>query len=278
MDATLNQVWFPTSFQELFSIWKQFPDALPFAGGTQFLRGQARRVPVFPRNILSLNRLEELHRITRTERHLEIGAMVKLNDLLNLGKVVPEVLTQCLLGITGPQIRNLATIGGNICTPTYRLDATAAMIALDAHYELRHASAARWISTSRFYSADGSLSLGQQELLTRIRIPLDQWTYSAYTKYTSKETSAGSEVMVLILRNQKNVLTDIRMVFVGDRIIHDKNSETLIMGKRLPLERKQVLMVVDHWKTHFASLYRREDLLQARLLNFIESSLLAIAD
>jgi CO/xanthine dehydrogenase FAD-binding subunit len=278
MDAALNQVWFPVSFQELFSTWKQFPDALPLAGGTQFLRGQARRVPVFPRYILSLNRLEELHRITRTERYLEIGAMVKLNDLINLGKVVPEVLTQCLLGITGPQIRNLATIGGNICTPTRRLDTTAAMIALDAHYELRHASAARWISTSRFYSPEGSLSLGQQELLTRIRIPLDQWTYSAYAKYPSQDARAGSEVMALILRNQKNVLTDIRIVFVGDRIIHDKNSEILLIGKRLPLERKQALMVVDHWKTHLASFYLTEDLLQARLLNFIESNLLALAD
>ncbi|MDR1986719.1 MAG: FAD binding domain-containing protein [Treponema sp.] len=278
MDAALNQVWFPGSFQELFSIWKQFPDALPFAGGTQFLRGQARRVPVLPRNILSLNRLEELHRITRTERYLEIGAMVKLNDLINLGKAVPEVLTQCLLGIAGPQIRNLATIGGNICTATCRLDATAPMIALDAHYELRNASAARWISTSRFYSPEGSRSLGQQELLTRIRIPLDQWTYSAYTKYTSQETSTGSAVMALILQNQKNVLTDIRIVFAGDRLIHDKNSAALVQGKRLPLERKHVLMVVDHWKTHLASLYLTEDLLQTRLLNFIESSLLALAD
>lgn len=278
MDAALNQVWFPTSFQELFSTWKQVPDALLFAGGTQFLRGQARHVPVFPRNILSLNRLEELHRITRTERYLEIGAMVKLNDLINLGKIVPEVLTQCLLGITGPQIRNLATIGGNICTPACRLNATAPMIALDAHYELRNASAARWIATSRFYSSEGSLSLGQQELLTRIRIPLDQWTYSAYTKYKSQETSAGSEVMVLILRNQKNVLTDIRIVFVGDRVIHDKNSEALLMGKRLPLERKHVFIAVDHWRTYLASLYPVEDLVQARLLNFIESNLLVLAN
>ncbi|MDR3115393.1 MAG: FAD binding domain-containing protein [Treponema sp.] len=278
MDAAGNQIWFPTSFQELFSIWKQVPEALLCAGGTQFLRGQARHAPVFPRNILSLNRLEELHRITRTEQYLEIGAMVKLNDLIKLGKAVPEVLAQCLLGIAGPQIRNLATIGGNICTSPCRLDATAPMIALDAHYELRNASAARWIAPSRFYSSDGSCFLGQQELLSRIRVPLDQWTYGAYTKYTSRETSIGSEVMVLMGRNQKNVLTDIRMVFAGDRVIHDKTGETLLIGKRLPLERKQVLMVVDHWKAHLASLYGEADLVQARLLNFIESTLLALAD
>ncbi|MDR2398510.1 MAG: FAD binding domain-containing protein [Spirochaetaceae bacterium] len=278
MDAALNQVWFPANFQELFTIWKQYPDALPFAGGTQFLRGQARHVPVFPRNVLSLSRLEELHRITRTERHLEIGAMVKLNELINLGKVVPEVLTRCLVGIAGPKIRNLATIGGNICTPSGRLDAAAPMIALDAHYEVRRATAARWIASSRFYSPEGALSLGEQELLTRIRIPLEEWTYSAYTKYASPGTRVGSEVMVLILRNQKNLLTNIRMVFVGDRIIHDKNSEALLMGKRLPLERKQVGMVVDYWRTRLHSIYQKPDLLQDRLLNFIESSLLPLAN
>jgi CO/xanthine dehydrogenase FAD-binding subunit len=278
MDAALNQVWFPTSFQDLFSTWARFPDALPIAGGTQFLRGQAKHVPVFPKNILSLDRLEELRRITRTERYLEIGAMVKLNDLINLGKVVPEVLAQCLLGIIGPQIRNLATIGGNICTPTCYLDATAPMIALDAHYELRNATGARWISTSRFYALQGPLGLGQQELLTRIRIPLDQWTYSAYTKYRPQETGGEGGVVVLILRNQKNVLTDIRLVFVGDRIIHDRNSEALLRGKRLPLERKHVLMFVEDLKAHLNALGMAVDLLQARLLHFIESRLLALVD
>ncbi|MDR2633240.1 MAG: FAD binding domain-containing protein [Treponema sp.] len=278
MDAERNQIWFPASFQELFNTWKQFPDAVPFAGGTQFLRGQARRVPIFPRNLLSLDRLEELHRITRTERYLEIGAMVKLNDLINLGKVVPEVLTQCLLGISGPHIRSLATIGGNICTPSCRLDATAPMLALDAHYEVRNATAARWIATSRFYTATGDLSLGPQELLSRIRIPLEQWTYSAYTKYKPQETGAASEVMALILRNQKNVLTAVRIVSVGDRVIHDKSSESLLMGKRLPLERKHVLMVVDHWKSHLSMSYQGEHLLQDRLVNFIASSLLALTN
>ncbi|MDR1956766.1 MAG: FAD binding domain-containing protein [Treponema sp.] len=278
MDAAHDPVLFPASFQELFSGWERFPDAQPFAGGTQFLRCQGTPIPRFPRHILSLDRLEDLRRITRTERYLEIGAMVHLNEIINLGKVVPEVLIQCLAGITGPQIRNLATIGGHLCTPSHRMDATAAMIALDAHYELRSAASARWISTSRFYSYQGPLPLGPQELLTRIRIPLEPWTYTAYKKCKPDTSGAGGGVMALILRNQKNVLTDIRIVFTGDRVLQDRNTESLLQGKRLPLERKHVILFVEQWKSYLGSLGLAVDLLQDRLLNFIESSLLALAD
>ncbi|MDR1597168.1 MAG: FAD binding domain-containing protein, partial [Treponema sp.] len=90
MDALHNQVFFPTTLPELFSAWARFPDAVPFAGGTELLRNQGKQVLNLPRNILSLDQLDELHRITRTERYLEIGAMVKISDIIRLGKTVPE--------------------------------------------------------------------------------------------------------------------------------------------------------------------------------------------
>ncbi|MDR2133841.1 MAG: FAD binding domain-containing protein, partial [Treponema sp.] len=94
MAAPPNQVFFPTGFQELFTAWNRFPGAEPFAGGTGFIRGQGRPVLILPAVILSLDKLEELHRITRTERYLEIGAMVPLNRVIRLGKIVPEILTR----------------------------------------------------------------------------------------------------------------------------------------------------------------------------------------
>ncbi|MDR2534723.1 MAG: FAD binding domain-containing protein [Treponema sp.] len=294
MDELRNQLFFPTTFQELFNDWAHVPEAVPFAGGTQLLRLQSTQAPKIPQNILSLHKLEELHRITRNERYLEIGAMVKLNDIIQLGKrlgkIVPEVFTRSLEGIGGPHIRNLATIGGNICNGSLRLDTAAPLIALDAHYELRcSASGTRWISASRFYghpeplSSAKPLPIGSQELLTRIRIPLDQWDYSLYKKFKHPPSGKGGGVMVFIIRNQKNVLTDMRLVFAGDLVLRDRHTETQLIGKRLPLDWKEdTRSFVKQWETYLStlppSLPPLDDFLRDSIINFVETSLLNLSD
>lgn len=288
MDGQHNQLFFPLTLQELFSLWDRFPDAVLFAGGTQMLRYQGKGAAELPQNLLSLHKVEELHRITRNERVLELGGMVKLNDIINLGKIVPEIFTRCLESIGGPQIRNLATIGGNICNGSLRLDTAAVLMALDAHYELRNAGSARWVSASRFYgnpeplSQDKPLPIGPQEMLTRIRIPLEQWDYSLYKKFKPDPSGKAGGVIVFIIRNQKNVLTDMRLVFAGDVVLRDRNTETRFIGKRLPIDRETAQDFVKQWETYLASLPpslpRLDDFLRANIVNFIETGLLSLSD
>jgi CO/xanthine dehydrogenase FAD-binding subunit len=279
MDAPHNQVFFPSTLQELFSAWARFPDAVPFGGGTGLMRDQDRRLLSLPRNILSLERLAELHHITRTERYLEIGAMVKLNDIINLGKIVPESLSGTLRGIAGPYFRNLATIGGNICYASRRMDAAAPMVALDARYELRSAAQTRWISAARFSSLPGPPALNPQELLTRIRIPLDQWDYSLCHKFETLHSGENSDgAAVFIVRIQKSILTDIRIVFAGRIILRDKNSETLLAGKQLPLDRRDAETFTERWDTYLSAVEGPTAMLRAKLVNFIEAGILGFTD
>jgi CO/xanthine dehydrogenase FAD-binding subunit len=279
MDAPHNQVFFPKAMQELFSSWARFPDAVPFAGGTELVRNQKGRFLSLPRNILSLDHLDELRRITRTERYLEIGAMVRINEVINLGKIVPQALTMTFRGIAGPSIRNLATIGGSICHSSRRLDAAAPLIALDARYELRTAAQSRWISASRFSSLPGPPAINPQELLTRVRIPLEQWDYTVYHKFRpaySGDTSQGAAVF--IVRIQKNILSDIRVVFAGQTILRDKNSETALAGKQLPLERKDARHFMELWEAYLSGIALSRGLMRVRILNFIESGILGLMD
>jgi CO/xanthine dehydrogenase FAD-binding subunit len=278
MAAPLNQVFFPATFQEMFAAWARFPDAVPFAGGTGVIRGQGRQTLELPRNILSLDKLEDLRRITRTERYLEIGAMVRLNEIIRLGKIVPEALTRCLEHIAGHHVRNQATIGGNICYPRRRLDTAAPLVALDAHFELRSAQSSRWISAARFSSLPGSPALNPQELLTRIRIPLEQWNYTVFKKFQDPLSAGSGGIMVFIMRNQKTALTDARVVFGGQTIIRDKNSESAIIGKQLPLNRRDAEEFVDRWRNCLSALESPAAVVRAELLNFIESALSSISE
>jgi CO/xanthine dehydrogenase FAD-binding subunit len=268
-----NQVLRPPNFSELFSAWNRYPDAVPFAGGTSLIRSQGREPPQLPGNILSLEKIDELGRITRTERYLEIGAMVRLSEIITLGKIVPDAFSGTLKGIAGPQVRNLATIGGNLCTAG---DAAAPMTALDARYELRSAGGSRWISAIRFSSLPDSL--GAQELLTRIRVPLDQWNYTVYRKLSSPDSQDKGGVLIILVKNQKDILTKIQIVYAGETLFRDKNSETFLEGKALPLDRKDALHYGELWETYLAGLGKPGPLLRTAIINGIRAGILGLAD
>ena len=291
MDVPLSQVFYPSSFQELFSAWGRFPDAVLYAGGTEYVRNQSRRIPILPQNIISLHKLEELCKISRTERYIEIGAMARLSQIIQHGKVVPEALTKCLECIAGPQLRNLATIGGNICNSSRRLDGAAPLIALDAQYELRTAQSTRWVSASRFSSLPGPPALASQEILTRIRIPLEPWNFTCYRKFYTVGSNEPGAGILFIMRNQKNILTNIRVVYSGKAILREKTSETMLAGKRLPLDRKDAAAFVDSWRTYLSVLEGAEsyiflgyngslhpELAKIQILNFVETTITRISE
>ena len=291
MGAQHNHVFFPSALSDLFSIWDRFPDALPCAGGTGFVLEHGSRVPVFPRNIISLQKMDELKKISRTERYLEIGAMVKLNQIINMGKIVPEPLSRCLKRIAGPQVRNQATIGGNICFPLRRLDASVPMIALDAQYELRTAESTRWVSASRLPYLPGQPMLTNHELLTRIRVPLDPWTFTWYRKFRNSDSNESGGGILFIMKNEKNILTNIRIVYSGKSILREKKSETILLGKRLPLSQKDAEAFIDCWLSYLAALDSDEfylfpgkdretqtELTKTRIMNFIRTMIRHISD
>jgi len=277
MEAPLNQVIFPSSFQELFAAWNRFPNAVPYAGGTDLIGRQEKVLIDLPPVFLCLDKIEELHRITRTEQYLEIGSMVKLNRLLRLGKIVPEIFTSCLENIAGVQLRNLATIGGNICSASRLLDMCAPLTALDAQYEFRSVSnATRWVAASRFHCEDKT-SLEKQELLTRIRLPLHHWDYAVYKKFLS-EDHFNTEALVFIAKTQKNILSDIRVIYKSSSIIRNKDGEDLLIGKFLPLTRKTADEFVLNWIGFLAQKPEISNFSKNSLISSIEENVFNLSE
>ena len=285
------QVFSPGNFQELFPIWNRSGDAVLYAGGVETIREQGKRVPILPKNIISLRRIEELSKIRRSERYLEIGAMVKLSQIVHLGKIVPEALRRCVRHIGDPQIRNMATIGGSLCNPFRRLDTSAPMIVLDAQYELRTSQSTRWIAASRFSSLPGPPVLAAQEILTRVRVPLEPWAYTWFHKFNSSGSNKPGGIILIVVKIQKNILTNIRVIYSDRIILRDKNSETMLAGKQLPLDRKATKDFIDKWKTYMSAFDGIEnsvfsgagvkfnpELVKTQILNFIESTLMFISD
>jgi 4-hydroxybenzoyl-CoA reductase subunit beta len=93
--------------------------AMPIAGGTDLLPNMKRRQQV-PKTLMSLRHIEALNRVTPSESGLRLGACLTLSDIAADPRFRNGLtaLAQAASLVATPQIRNMATLGGNICLDT----------------------------------------------------------------------------------------------------------------------------------------------------------------
>jgi len=85
-DRIVPRVHQPRSLHEALSLYASNPHALLYAGGTWTFQGHCGSHFPCPRDIIALEKLEELRRMGRWERFLELGAAVSLGQILSLGE------------------------------------------------------------------------------------------------------------------------------------------------------------------------------------------------
>jgi 4-hydroxybenzoyl-CoA reductase subunit beta len=95
------------------------PDAMPLAGGTDLLPNMKRRQQV-PRTLLSIRGIESLHQVRAVDSGLRLGACMTLSEIATDRRFRngATALAQAASQVATPQIRNMATLGGNLCLDT----------------------------------------------------------------------------------------------------------------------------------------------------------------
>ncbi len=94
-------------------------NAMPLAGGTDLLPNMKRRQQV-PRTLMSLRHIESLNRLALNDSGSRLGACLTLSDIAADPRFRNGLtaLAQAASLVATPQIRNMATLGGNICLDT----------------------------------------------------------------------------------------------------------------------------------------------------------------
>jgi len=95
------------------------PNAMPLAGGTDLLPNMKRRQQV-PKTLMSLNHISELHDAELTDSGSRLGACLTLAEIAADPRFRNGLtaLAQATSFVATPQIRNMATLGGNLCLDT----------------------------------------------------------------------------------------------------------------------------------------------------------------
>ncbi|MBN1242539.1 MAG: FAD binding domain-containing protein [Spirochaetales bacterium] len=249
----VSEVFAPTSLIETLSLIRKHPDALLWAGGTGILRLRVGRRPELPPTIISLEKVPELRAVGRSDRTLDLGATVVLSQLSSLGEgAVPEALAESAAGIGTEALRNLATLGGNILCRERFGDAFPALACLDALAEFRGPSGSRWMAVGRLAGKDRKPLVPPGEILIRVRVPLDPWDLSIVRKIGYPLwPDADSGVFACLARASKGSLYEFRAAMGGPLFLRDRDTESALIGKRLPLQAREIENARQSWRARF---------------------------
>ncbi|MBQ4236763.1 MAG: FAD binding domain-containing protein [Treponema sp.] len=224
-----EKIIFPSSIQKLFAAIGSCKDFYISNGGT-YENHEEESIDIenienieskaHKHNItISLKKIQELKSIERHERYIEIGSAVTLNELLNYPRI-PQVLCDSIKGIGSHAMRNLSTIGGNICIPEHKGSTWAALLALDAKFEIASSNEAKKIVKAYEFK-----SLSQNEILTKIRIPINNWNISFYKRLGSENFLTGKTAgFCFLAETERDHIYNISIAFsgIGELSHHDE--------------------------------------------------------
>ena len=182
----------PTTLPEAFALLDRFGEsARILAGGTDLLTALKERWET-PPHVVDLRCLPGLDEIRYDPAEgLIIGARVTVREV-ETSPVVSRhypALAYAASTLASIQIRNLATLAGNICRASPSADTPPILLALDASVSIAAPHGERTVPLDAFFTGPGRTVLARNELLTAIRIPphLDCCFGAAYIKHSPRQ-------------------------------------------------------------------------------------------
>ncbi len=164
----------PASLKEAIAATKENRVAV-VAGGTDLLPKLSRGLCGDPETVVSLSRIEELRGIEIVGDEVRIGACTQLSEVAS-DPIVEEnapLLSLAACRVACPQVRNRATLGGNLCNASPAADAAVPLLLLDAVLELvswdGSSLRTRNLPISTFFLGPGRTALERGEILVRIK-------------------------------------------------------------------------------------------------------------
>lgn len=243
--ATWQHYLQPTSLAEALQCLQSAPGrAKIIAGGSDLLIDiqQGRHPPVD--TLVDVTGIPELRALRVEDDHLFLGAALTHFEILSspLLQHHARALVQASALIGGPQVRNLATIGGNVAHGLPAGDGTIALLALDAQAQIAGPQGVRWLPLEQLFLGPGQtiLSAGQ-DLLLGFRLPLlGPGEASAFWRVMRPQGVAIAILNMglwLRLGNPAGCVEDIRLAAgpAGPTPFRARRTEAILRGR--PLER-----------------------------------------
>lgn len=164
----------PHSLGEALACLKEHgPDAWKLAGGTDLLV-RMKKKETRPRALVNLKRIPDLAFVALEGGSLRLGALTTVARLLRSTEVRQyfPALYQAARVMASPQIRELATVGGNICNASPAADLVPPLVAAGAAVRLVGEDGVRVVPLEELFRGPREADVAPTEILTEIMLPL----------------------------------------------------------------------------------------------------------
>ena len=216
----INSIHISQNLEDALHALSGNPDAQLICGGSDVLI-KVREGKMAGASLVSINDLPELTGVKmEADGTLVIGPASTFYAITNhplIQKHVPY-LGDAVDQAGGPQLRNVATIGGNVCNGATSADSAPALLALNAQLTIQSLSGTRTESMETFYKGPGRVNLASGEILTAIRIAKNDYEgfHGQTIKYAQRNAmdiaTLGVAAMVK-LSDDKKTIEEIRLAF-----------------------------------------------------------------
>jgi CO/xanthine dehydrogenase FAD-binding subunit len=233
----------PNSLDEALDlVFRLKGKASVLAGGTDLVIGMREERPRV-RHVINIKHIPGLDAIDCRDREIWIGPLVTHQQLIQ--SVLPEELMMLKEGcdaVGTTQIRNVATIVGNICNASPSADTAPALLVLGAQVEIASAEGKRTVPIEEFFAGPFRTSLRHGELVTGLRILLPPsggavagGAYLWLPKVTkTDETLAGAAVFLELDPKSKAVLrARVGLASVAPTPMRARQAEEFLAGKEI---------------------------------------------
>lgn len=213
------------------------PNARLIAGGTDVLIRLREGNKEFS-ELVDIHDLEELKSIRMDgENNILIGSGVVFTDIIQseLIKEYIPLLCEAANSVGGPQIRNIATIGGNVCNGVTSADSASSLFALNAIMVIKGGTT-RQIPIADFYLGPGEVDLKKAEILTTIKITKENYKgfFGHYYKYAMRNAMDIATIGCAVwLKTRNHIIADFRIAYgvAGPVPIRCKNTEKIVKNR-----------------------------------------------
>jgi CO/xanthine dehydrogenase FAD-binding subunit len=242
---------------DLMTIWKHYhqsksvSDALQMmaasqglvrviAGGPDLLLDlqQGRHFPVH--TLVDVASIPEMTCIKQNQKHLFIGASLPLNQVVAnpLVRAHAQALVEACILIGGPQVRNTATLGGNVAHALPAADGSIALMALGAQVEIATLESRRLVPLQSVFLGPGRSALRtDQELIVGFYIPLRRVGDESAFRRVMRSQGVALPVLNLAawMRREADRIADIRIAIgpAGPIPFRAEETEAMLRGKML---------------------------------------------
>lgn len=211
------------------------------AGGTDLIL-QIRRKAIKPEYIIDITRIPGLDYITFDDQQgLRFGSLTTIRALetsVELQKNYP-IISQAASQLGSVAIRNVATLGGNLCNALPSAKTAQVLVALSAQVRIIGPGGDRTLPLEDFFTGVGETLLKPNELLLEILVPkIAPHTFGMYIKHSARgaiDLAIVNVAVVMTMEPDKKVCRDARIVLgaVAPTPLRAKKAENVLRGKKI---------------------------------------------